>query len=124
VANYPYFHSLIDSLIKVIQKAIYNQELTRAIIIIWKISAIISALILISVLVMDRDFLLSKVPTCPSKLQNQECILCGSSRAFFEIKEFNFKAAYGLNKLSIFVFLGMLINTSIFLFYIIKNLKK
>jgi len=101
-----------------------NTELQKAIFIVWQISGLISILILSLVFFTNQEFLLSKIPTCPSQLEGKTCILCGSSRAFFEIKNLNFQTAFQLNKASIFIFFGLLINAGIFITYHAKNLRK
>lgn len=101
----------------------YNPELYRTLIIVWGISVGLCLLLLSLVFLIDQDYILSRIPTCPSQLQNKECILCGASRAFFEIKNLNFAKAFQLNKLSLFIFLSFLLNIIIFIKYIINRYK-
>ncbi|WP_366143262.1 DUF2752 domain-containing protein [Soonwooa sp.] len=101
-----------------------NTELHKAIFIVWQISGLISILVLSLVFFTTEDFLLSKIPTCPSQLQGSSCILCGSSRAFFEIKHLHFGKALQLNSSSIFIFFGLLINAGFLITYQLKNFRK
>ena len=109
---------------KLIQALKTNTELHKAIFIVWQISALVAILILSLVFLTNQDFLLSKIPTCPSRLEGKTCVLCGSSRAFFEIKNLNFQKAFQLNKASIFIFFGLLINAGLLITYHTKNLRK
>ncbi|GGG52993.1 DUF2752 domain-containing protein [Epilithonimonas arachidiradicis] len=99
-------------------KTIYkNQELKSAIRIVWQISAIISILILLLLFLIDDDKLLSISPTCEYQKVGKECLLCGSTRAFIEIKHFNLETAFHLNPFSIFIFGLLILNSILFLNY-------
>ncbi|MGL6037812.1 MAG: hypothetical protein ACRC0E_02840 [Soonwooa sp.] len=107
-----------------IQNLKNNIELQKAIFIVWQISGLISILVSSLVFFTSQDFLLSKIPTCPSQLEGKTCVLCGSSRAFFEIKNLNFQRAFQLNESSIFIFFGLLTNAVLLIIYHAKNLRK
>jgi len=99
-----------------------NQDLKSAIRIVWKISAVLSVLILLLLFLIDDNRLLSISPTCEYKKIGKECFLCGSTRAFIEIKHLNFENAFNLNPFSISIFGLLLLNSIVFLNFI-KNIK-
>ena len=99
-----------------------NQQLKNAFKIVWQISAVLSISILLILLFIDDDKLLSISPTCEYKKIGKECFLCGSTRAFIEIKHLNFKNALNLNPFSIFIFGLLILNSILFLNYL-KNIK-
>jgi len=90
---------------------------------VWQISAILSITILLILFFVDENIILSKLPTCEYKAKGGECFLCGSTRAFIELKRLNFSGAFALNKLSPFVFGFLILNSLIFLKYLVKNYK-
>ncbi|MCA4781306.1 DUF2752 domain-containing protein [Empedobacter stercoris] len=97
-----------------------NKDLKNALKIIWVLSGLISILLVFTLLFIPSTLMFEKIPTCEYKLLNKECFLCGTTRAFYQIKEFNFLKAYELNKFSPFLFLALLINILI----ITTNFKK
>src|SRR6218665_2669077 len=99
-----------------------NQEFKSTIRIVWQISAIISILILLLLFFVDDNKLLSISPTCEYQKIGKECFLCGSTRAFIEIKHLNFTSAFDLNPFSIFIFGLLILNSILFLNYL-KNIK-
>lgn len=99
-----------------------NQELKKAILIVWQISAIFSIVILLILFFVDEKIILSKVPICEYKAKGGECFLCGSTRAFIELRKLNFKSAFALNRLSPFVFGLLILNSLIFFKYLFKKL--
>lgn len=101
-----------------------NQELKKALKIIWIISALFFLIILFIIFFVPEEIFLSKIPICENKNNNLECFFCGSTRAFFEIKKMNFANAYALNKGSIPLFLILTINFTTFAIYsIFKKIK-
>lgn len=100
-----------------------NQELKNTIRIVWQISAVLSILILLLLFFIDDNQLLSISPTCEYQKIGKECFLCGSTRAFIEIKHFNFKNAFALNKGSVLLFCLFLLNSILFLTQILKTNK-
>ncbi|RZJ39150.1 MAG: DUF2752 domain-containing protein [Chryseobacterium sp.] len=100
-----------------------NQELKNAIRIVWQISAIASIALLLILFFADNTWILSAAPTCEYSAKGEECFLCGSTRAFTEIKNFNFKNALALNKLSILLFALMVINALVFANHLFKLIK-
>ncbi len=84
------------------------------------LSALVLVLILITLLF--PDMLMKIAPVCISKsLYGEECFMCGSTRAFVEISKGNFFNAYLLNKFSIILFSMFILNTMIFLTFIVKK---
>lgn len=90
-------------------------------VIVWKILSFLLLIFFIYLFVFNNDSILIFTPTCSSVLLYQkECIFCGMSRAFIEIKNLNFGNALNYNKGSIVLFLSLLLNT----FLYILSLKK
>ena len=72
--------------------------------------------------ILNNSFILSFSPQCYSiKFYNKPCFLCGTTRAFLEIKNFNFSKANFYNTFSIPLFSLFLINS---LLYILSFKKK
>ncbi len=90
--------------------------------IVWYIISILIILLLISLFFFNSSTLLYMSPKCTSiLLYNKPCFLCGTTRAFLEIKNFNFIKANFYNTLSIPLFSLFLINS---LLYILSFKKK
>jgi len=100
-----------------------NQPLKKAIRIVWQISAILSLLILLILFFVDDKIILSAVPLCEARKKGLECFLCGSTRAFIEIKNLNFKSALDLNKFSSILFSLLVLNAMAYLIYLLKTKK-
>ena len=98
-----------------------NIDLKKAINIVWFISAILFIIILILLVLFNESSLLKLTPICENKKIGGNCFLCGSTRAFFEIKKLNFLNAYNYNKGSIPAFIILTINFVTYLYY--KNFK-
>lgn len=98
-----------------------NSEFISAIKIVWVISAVISALIILISCFTPSGFVLAQLPTCQAKAAGGTCFLCGTSRAFFEIGNLEFNKAFQLNRFSIYLFFGLGLNVVILLFTLIKN---
>lgn len=104
------------------QYHIFLVELKQAFRIVWYIISLIGLVILFAALFMKHDLVLSITPTCASiKYFNKECILCGMSRAFLEIRDLRFFEAYQLNRGSIFLFLFFCANSIIFITFNLIN---
>lgn len=102
-------------------KSIQLKELKKAFKIIWILASLFSIVILVIVFLCKDISVLSKIPICEFQAENKKCFLCGSSRAFFEIKKLKFIHAYHLNKVSIVIFGIMLFNSLFFLTKMFKN---
>lgn len=89
----------------------------------WQISAVLSFLVLLILFFVDEKIILSEVPICESRKEGLECFLCGSTRAFIEIKNLNLKNALALNKFSLVIFGLLVINSILFLLFLLKNIK-
>ena len=103
-----------------------NIELKNALNIIWMISALLYLLIFLSIMSYPENLILANIPICENQKNGSECFLCGSTRAFIEIKKLNFSNAYSYNKGSILLFVIMTINFLTYLYnnqFNIKNLK-
>lgn len=103
-----------------------SKEQIAAVLIVWMIISIITTIVLIISFFIEKQAVLQLTPTCISKSQfNIECSLCGMSRAFIKISNYEFSEAYNLNNGSIFVYLSFLLNSLIFIIYaIMQNIKK
>ena len=100
----------------------YEQK--QAILIVWTVITIISFLIIIFPLCADRQTVLKNSPTCISKSRfNIECCLCGMTRAFIEISNGNISSAISFNKGSIPLFFIILLNSVLYIFYLIFRIK-
>lgn len=115
-ASHPILSKIIHkTLIELVKKITEdNLELRKAIKIIWYIISFCIITILLTTFFTEYDFTSEIIPNCDYKNLGKECILCGATRAFFEIANLNFQAAWQLNKASIFLFLVFVTNTAIF----------
>ncbi|GEM_PF-1892182 len=100
-----------------------NIELKNALKIIWILSGFISLIIIFTVLFIQPNFIFDKISTCEYKLYGKECFLCGTTRAFYSIKELNIQKAYELNKFSPFLFIAMVSNILIITINFKNNFK-
>lgn len=91
-----------------------NKELCKALKIVWTISVAISLILFTIVFFGNETKIMKTIPTCSYKLQGKECFMCGSTRAFFEIKHLSFGNAFRLNRFSPILFTLLLVNISIF----------
>jgi hypothetical protein len=101
----------------------FKKDLREAVKIVW---IIYSALILLVILItfFSPETLYKISPVCYSiSMYGLECFMCGMTRAFIEISGGNFFNAYNLNRLSIFLFSVLLINSAVFVFYIFTKFK-
>ena len=106
-----------------LKQLLENKDLITALKIIWILSGFISALILLTVLFVRPNFVFENIPTCDYKLSNKECFLCGTTRAFFKMKEFDIQKAYELNKFSPILFSTMITNILIITIKFKNNFK-
>ena len=107
----------------VLKQLLENKDLTNALKIIWILSGFISALILFTVLFVQPNFVFENIPTCDYKLSNKECFLCGTTRAFLKMKEFEIQKAYELNKFSPILFSAIVTNILIIAINFKNNFK-
>lgn len=99
----------------------FKKEIRAAFKIVWIIYSAI-ALLVIAITVFSAGTLHEISPVCLSKsLNGEECFMCGMTRAFVEISEGNIINAYILNKLSIFLFSVMSLNSILFILYTVKK---
>lgn len=99
----------------------FKKEIRAAFKIVWIIYSAI-ALLVIAITVFSAGTLHEISPVCLSKsLNGEECFMCGMTRAFIEISEGNIINAYILNKLSIFLFSVMSLNSILFILYTVKK---
>ena len=98
-----------------------NKELINALKIIWILSGITTILVVLAIMIVPTHWILESIPICEYKALNKKCFMCGSTRAFIEILKFNFLEAYRLNKISIYLFFLLLINTLTLIFKNYEN---
>lgn len=99
-------------------------EFRQPLYLVWGFLSILMIFFLVLLFVLDSSFLLATAPTCPSKLEGSECILCGMTRAFLKIKEGQFCLAHDLNRGSLILFSLIGVNSIIFISEKIINHKK
>jgi len=79
--------------------------------IVWLIISCLLLVLFVVLYTFDGQLILSYTPTCYSiKYYNKPCILCGMSRAFIKIANFQFAEAYALNKYSVCLYFSFFIN--------------
>ena len=101
----------------------FKKEIRAAFKIVWIIYSAI-ALLVIAITVFSAGTLHEISPVCLSKsLNGEECFMCGMTRAFVEISEGNIINAYILNKLSIFLFSVMSLNSILFILFTVKKFR-
>lgn len=101
----------------------FKKEIRAALKIVWMIYSGL-VLFVIAVTVFSSGTLLEISTVCLSKsLYGEECFMCGMTRAFAEISEGNFHNAAILNKLSLYLFSVMALNSVIFLFFVSYKLR-
>lgn len=101
----------------------FKKEIRAALKIVWIIYSAL-ALIVILITVFSAGALHEISPVCLSKsLYGEECFMCGMTRAFVEISAGNFYNAGILNKLSLYLFSFMTLNSVIFIFYVSGKLR-
>lgn len=101
----------------------FNKEIRAAFKIVW---IIYSALVLIVIVItfFSPGTLHEISPVCLSKsLNGEECFMCGMTSAFTEISKGNIINAYTLNKLSIFLFTVMSLNSIFFIIFTGKKFR-
>lgn len=93
-------------------------NISKEIRIVWNIFSVSIMLFLVYLFAFNSNFIINNVPTCSSiLLYNKPCILCGMSRAFLKLKQFDLAGALAFNKGSIYLFAIFIINT---IFYILS----
>lgn len=94
----------------------FNTDVKKSLFITWFILTLIFTATLVIPFIFSKDQVLSNTPVCLSKSKyNKECALCGSTTAFIEISQGNFKKAFELNRASIFIYSLFFINICIFI---------
>ena len=99
-----------------------NTENTiSSLLIAWGIISVLIISVLIVPFLINSDVILKNTPICPSKLNNENCLLCGMTQAFIEISNGKFSTAHMFNQLSIPLYGLFIINSIIFVFQLIKK---
>ena len=105
------------------QYLVQNKQCREAILWSWAIvSLVIITVIWISIFA-DSENILATVPSCTAKNVNQNCFLCGSTRAFFSLGQLNISAASASNIYSPLIYSLFLGNSIIFIFCTYKLIK-
>lgn len=101
----------------------FKKEIRAALKIVWIVYSALVLLVLV-ITVFSAGTLYDISPVCLNKsLNGEECFMCGMTRAFVEISEGNIINAYILNKLSIFLFSVMSLNSILFILYTVKKFR-
>lgn len=69
----------------------------------------------------DKKHILELIPICPMKIIGENCILCGSSTAFYLIGSGNILEAWQKNYLAVIIFGCILINSIVLSTIIFKS---
>jgi len=110
-------------LVNHLKQKMYKEQ-KEAMLIVWAVISVATALTTISPFFMDRQGILQNSPTCISKKQlNVDCFLCGMTRAFIEISGGNFRNANDLNNGSLYVYFSFVLNFIVFASYNIYKLR-
>lgn len=95
-------------------------ELKISLFLVWSILSVMILLTLVAPLLLDQDSILKLAPECVSRTKyNEECSLCGMTRAFVAISEGNFGVAYSVNNSSLPVYLTFTLNEIFFFGFIL-----
>ena len=106
----------IGQIFKQIKNNFLSMFFFKEVKIVWSIISILIILLLISLFFLNSSTLLYMSPKCTSiLLYNKPCFLCGTTRAFLEIKNFNFSKANFYNTFSIPLFSLFLINSLLYI---------
>ncbi|TKC03360.1 DUF2752 domain-containing protein [Pedobacter cryotolerans] len=95
-----------------------NKELINAVKICWIIISTFSIVIILIFTIVNPTLILNSTPTCTARINGGSCILCGSTRAFIAISNFEFRNAYEFNKISLLLYILLIINSLLFLKYV------
>lgn len=91
----------------------------------WIFYSIVITAVIAILFLMPEGTLLGKTPVCGSITVNgTECFVCGMTRGFGSISEFDIDGANSANKGSVFVFGIFVLNTLIFGVYITIYINK
>lgn len=101
----------------------FKSDLRQATEIVWIIySVLILGIVLITF--FSPETLLNLSPVCISKSQfGTECFMCGMTRAFTEIPKGNIYNANILNSISIYLFTVFVLNSLIFIYYLLRKVR-
>ena len=89
---------------------------------VWYIYSVCGLAVLAAAVFIPADILLQHTPSCYSvRALGKECFLCGSTRSFIQSASGNFTAAMRLNKLAVVLFIAAIINSAIFMYYLING---
>lgn len=100
-------------------------DINKEILIVWTIYSFSILVFLIILFSMDDTLLLAKSPICLNiKLNDKPCIMCGMTRAFLEIKKYHWANSIAYNRMSISLFVLMIINTFFYIKFLTKKICK
>lgn len=92
---------------------------------LWIFGTIASVVLVLLVFFDDKETIKSHVPVCMSiQYQGKPCVLCGSTSAFYEIAKGNWTRALELNKIAVFLFVLILVNSIVFVGYFVITFYK
>lgn len=97
-------------------------NIRNEVLLVWSVYSAAILVFLLLLFLLEKDLLLSTSPVCDNiKLNSEPCIMCGMTRAFLEIKSFNWAKSLIYNKMSILCFTLMISNSLIYLTYLTKK---
>lgn len=100
-------------------------QLAKALKKVWIIYSLLALLVLLAAVFIPNEVILNNTPTCYSVKQfGKECFMCGSTRSFVMAGSGNFEAAASMNKMALALFMLIIINSLILLYFFITNLTK
>jgi hypothetical protein len=78
---------------------------------VWLILSLIGFFLILIPIIDSEKKLYNQIPTCPSKFENKNCILCGSSTSFYLIGNGEFKLAKQTNQIAYYFYFLLITNT-------------
>lgn len=90
----------------------------------WVFYSTAIVMLILLLFILPGEVILNNTPLCESiSRYNIECFACGMTRGFVHISQFEFHEASEINRGSIYVFVIFVLNTLLFIKYLI-NLKR
>lgn len=98
----------------------YWKKIKFAFFVVWIIMSGAILCVLTAPYILSNDAINKIVPQCEWKAKyNKECFMCGMTRAFVYISHGDFIRAREMNKLSLFLFSGFVLNEIFLMFFLL-----
>ena len=92
---------------------------------LWIIYSAAGLLLIAIAIFIPGNIVLQYTPACYSVAQfGRKCFMCGSTRSFILSGKGSFKAAADINTIAMWLFIFIAINSLLFIYFILTNLKK